>query len=59
MTIIQRKDKRVLDYTGKSERECFDLWFAQCPVDYEASDVFADNDSETEWYFFTIQKDED
>ena len=31
------KDKRVLDYTNKSERECFDLWFAECPVNYEAT----------------------
>jgi len=54
----QRRDKRFLDYTNKSERECFDLWFAECPVDYNASDCFEDDDSETEWYFFTIQKED-
>ena len=51
------KDKRVLDYTNKSERECFDLWFAECPVNYEASDCFEDEDTETEWYFFRIKKE--
>ena len=50
------KDKRVLDYTHKSERECFDLWLAECPVNYEASDCFEDDDTETEWYFFRIKK---
>ena len=54
----KRRDKRFLDYTNKSERECFDLWFAECPVSYSASDCFEDNESETEWYFFTIQKEE-
>ena len=52
------KDKRVLDYTNKSERECFDLWFAECPVNYEASDCFEDDDTETEWYFFRIKKED-
>tara|TARA_R100001594_G_scaffold138954_1_gene182933 strand:- start:5769 stop:5951 length:183 start_codon:yes stop_codon:yes gene_type:complete len=52
------KDKRVLDYTNKSERECFDLWFAECPVNYEASDCFEDEDTETEWYFFRIKKED-
>ena len=41
----QRRDKRFLDYTNKSERDCFDLWFAECPVSYSASDCFEDNDS--------------
>jgi hypothetical protein len=54
----QPRDKRFLDYTNKSERECFDLWLAECPVDYEASDCFEDDGTETEWYFFTIQKED-
>ena len=54
----KRRDKRFLDYTNKSERECFDLWLAECPVDYEASDCFEDDGTETEWYFFTIQKED-
>ena len=54
----QPRDKRFLDYTNKSARECFDLWLAECPVDYEASDCFEDDGTETEWYFFTIQKED-
>jgi hypothetical protein len=58
----QPRDKRFLDYTNKSERECFDLWLAECPVDYEASDCYddwsEDGGTETEWYFFTIQKED-
>ena len=53
----QPRDKRFLDYTNKSERECFDLWLAECPVDFNGVDTFEDDDTETEWYFFTIQKE--
>ena len=52
-------DKRVLDYTNKTDREAFDLWLNECPVQYEYNDTINDGDDIAEWYFFRIPKEEE
>ena len=51
-------DKRILDYTNKTDREAFDLWLNECPVKYEYSNTIENDDEVTEWYFFRILKEE-
>ena len=51
------KDKRVLDYTNKSERECFDLWFAECPVDWKKDYTDDDGDDEIQVIGFVVPKE--
>ena len=51
-------DIRTLNYDGLTDKEAFDLWLSECPVNYNwQEDDYEDEDSVYELYAFELSKE--
>lgn len=52
--ISKRKDIRTLNYTGLTDQEAFNIWLAECPVQYIWQNDVDDNE-ENIYAFYTFK----
>ena len=56
----ETKTVACYDYEGLTDKEAFDLWLSECPVDYNwQEDDYEDEESVYEIYAFRLNKEEE